>query len=219
MEALFWVLLAAQAEPADDPAAQAALRRLAERFRDARTLSARVSQSRKTSLLDRPVTSSGTLYYRREPARLVFHMTEPRPAEIHLDRAAYQVHRPDEKRLERLDFEGEDLAPRLLMVFEPKAEEMGRTFRVGREDAPAGEVRVVLEPRDDKVRRHLRRLSLALAEGDGALRRIAYTDAEGDEVVFTLTELKVNPELAPGLFELKVPEGTRILRHAVKLDK
>jgi len=220
MTLLLWVLAAAvQSEPADDESAKAALRKLSDRFRDARTLSARVAQSRKTALLDKPVTSSGALYYRREPARLVFRLTEPRPAEIHLDRSSYQVHRPDEKRLERIDLQGEDLASKLLTVFEPKAEEMGRTFRIGRETSSAGEVLIVLEPRDENVRRRLKRLALAVGEEDGTLRSISTTDAEGDELLFTLTDVKVNPDLAPGLFDLKVPEGTRVLRHAVKRDR
>src|SRR5690349_10016741 len=90
-------------DSAADAAAKAAFKKIAEKFKDMRTLSAKVVQQRRTELLDKTLLSSGTMYYRREPARLVFLLNEPRKAEIHMDRTSYQVYRPDEKRLERTD--------------------------------------------------------------------------------------------------------------------
>ena len=217
------VLLAATAcigpagaqDPPADVAARAAFRKLAERFKDVRMLSAKVVQIRRTELLDKPVTSSGTMYYRRDPARLVFHLTDPRKAEIHLDRASYQVYRPDEKRLERFDFSGEDVSARILMAFEPKPDEVGKAFAVRGGESHDGAVDVVLESSDEKVRKRLRKVTLTIAEADGALRRIAYVDGEGDEVRFDLSEVAINPELSPDLFVLKIPEGTRILRRTI----
>lgn len=202
----------------DDPA-QAALKRLAERFKDAKTLSAKMVQSRKTAILDQPIVSSGTLFYRREPGRLVFRMTEPRVTEIHVDKSAYQVYRPDEKRLERIEFENDAVLGRLLMVFEPRSEEIGKAFRVSKGEGAKGEIEILLEALDEKVKKRLTRISLSLDEKDASLKRITTVDAEGDEVRLELSELKLNPELDAAAFELKVPEGTRILKRAVKLEK
>jgi len=215
---LLLALLAQAATPPDDTA-QGALRRLSEKMKDARTLSAQVVQSRKTALLDTPIVSSGTLFYRREPGRLVFRMTAPRPAEIHLDASSYQVYRPDEKRLEQIEFESGDGAGRLLMVFQPKADEMGKAFTLKRGESRKGEIAVVLEPSDEKIRARVSKITLSLDEKDATLRRIQTTDAEGDEVTFELSELKINPEIDPSTFELKVPEGTRVLKHKARLDK
>jgi outer membrane lipoprotein-sorting protein len=219
MIALSIAVILAGLQEAPDPAAEAALRRLSDRFRDARTLSARVVQTRKTALLDRPLSSSGTLFYRRDPARLVFRMTEPRATEIHLDRASYQVYRPDEKRLERTDFADDETAPRLFMAFQPRSEEIGKAFSVRRGEGARGEIEVLLEPSDPKVKRHLSKLVLAMAEEDATLKRIATTDAEGDEVRIELSEVRVNPELPADTFDLSVPEGTRVFRHALKPGK
>ena len=202
----------------DDPA-HAALRRLSERMKDARTLSAKVVQSRKTALLDAPIVSSGTLYYRRDPARLVFRLTSPHTSEIHLDASAYQVYRPDEKRLEQFEFESGDAAGRLLMIFQPKPDEIGKAFAVRKGESKAGEIEVVLEPSDEKVRKRVAKLVLTLDEKDATLKRISTTDAEGDEVTFELTDLTINPEIDPAMFELKVPEGTRVLKRSAKLEK
>jgi outer membrane lipoprotein-sorting protein len=219
MKTLILLAVLAQAAALPDEAAQAALRKLSEKMKDARTLSAKVVQSRKTALLDEPIVSSGTLFYRRDPGRLVFRMTAPRSTEIHLDPSSYQVYRPDEKRLEQIEFEAGDGAGRLLMVFQPKADEMGKVFTLRKGESRSGELSVVLEPTDEKIRTRVSKIILSLDEKDATLRRIQTTDAEGDEVTFELSDLKINPEIDPGTFDLKVPEGTRILKHKAKLQK
>jgi outer membrane lipoprotein carrier protein len=209
--------LDAQDSPAD-VAAKAALRKLADRFKEARTLSARVTQSRKTELLEKPLISTGMMYYRRDPARMVFRLTEPRKAEIHMDRTSYQVYRPDEKRLERTDFENDDVTGKILMVFEPKPDDLGRTFAIRGGESKDGRIEVKLEPSDEKVRRRLKRVSLTIAEADGALHRLSYFDGEGDEVTLDLSDVAINPDLSADLFTLQVPEGTRVLRRTVKKE-
>ena len=201
-----------------DAAAKAALQKLADRFKEARTLSARVSQSRKTELLDKPLVSSGMMYYRRDPARLVFRLTEPRKAEIHMDRTSYQVYRPDEKRVERTDFENDDVTGKILMVFEPKPDDLGKTFAIRGGGSKDGRVEVRLEPSDEKVRKRLKRVSLTIAEADGTLQRLSYFDGEGDEVTLDLSDVVINPDLAQELFALQVPGGIRVFRRTVKKE-
>jgi len=201
-----------------DAAAKAALQKLADRFKEARTLSARVSQSRKTELLDKPLVSSGMMYYRRDPARLVFRLTEPRKAEIHMDKTSYQVYRPDEKRVERTDFENDDVTGKILMVFEPKPDDLGKTFAIRGGESRDGRIEVRLEPSDEKVRKRLKRVSLTIAEADGSLHRLSYFDGEGDEVTLDLSNVAINPDLGQNLFALQVPDGTRVLRRTVKKE-
>jgi outer membrane lipoprotein-sorting protein len=206
-------------ETAADEAAKAALKKLAAKLKEVRTLSAGVTQSRRTELLDKPIVSSGTLAYRREPAQLVFHLSEPRRAEILLDKASYQVYRPEEKRLERIDFEGEDVTGKILMVFEPKAEEIGKSFTIRGGDSRDGRIEVQLESSDERFRKRMKKIVLTIGEADGTLHRIAYTDADGDEVQFELSQVVLNPDLPADTFLLKIPEGTRVLRRTVRQDK
>jgi outer membrane lipoprotein-sorting protein len=177
-----------------------------------------VVQSRRTELTEKPIVSSGMMYYRRDPAKLVFHLVEPRKAEIHMDKTSYQVHRPDEKRVERTDFETEEVTAKILMVFEPKPDEIGKAFAIRGGAAKDGVLEVTLDATDEKVRKRLRKVVLSLVEADGALRSMGYTDGEGDEVRFELSDVAINPDLAPDLFTLKVPEGTRVLRRTMGKD-
>jgi outer membrane lipoprotein-sorting protein len=212
-------ILGAQDPSGPDERAKAAFGKLAEKFKDLRMLSAKVVQNRRTELMDKPITSSGTMYYRRDPAKLVFLLAEPRKAEIHLDRTSYQVYRPDERRLERTDFTGGDVTAKILMAFEPKTDEVGKTFTIHGGQSRDGQIDVRLESSDERVRKRLRSVTLTVAEADGALRRIVYVDGEGDEVQFDLSEVALNPELPPEVFTLKIPEGTRVLRRSVPADK
>lgn len=213
------VFLLASIGAQDEDAAKAALRKLSATLKDARTLSARVVQQRRTELTEKPITSSGMMYYRRDPARLVFHLTEPRKAEIHMDRSTYQVYRPDEKRLERTDFADEEVTGKILMVFEPKPDDLGKTFTIRGGASKDGRLEVTLESSDPKVRKRLRKIVLTVAEADGGLQSLSYTDGEGDEVKFEMSDVALNPDLAGDLFTLKVPEGTRVIRRTFAQDK
>ncbi|HEX7900205.1 MAG TPA: outer membrane lipoprotein carrier protein LolA, partial [Planctomycetota bacterium] len=133
------------------------LKALAERMKDAKTMTCKVRQVRKTALVERPLVSSGTMAYRREPGRLVFRLTEPRTSEIHMDRKTYQVYRPDEKRLERVEFEDDALTGQLLTLFEPKPDALGKTFRMSK----AGDD-ILLEPLDEKVKARVASLALTV---------------------------------------------------------
>jgi outer membrane lipoprotein-sorting protein len=206
-------------EPGADAAAKAALQKLCDRFKQLRSLSARIVQTRRTELLDKPIVSSGRMYYRREPARLVFQFSDPRKAVIHLDRTSYQVYRPDEKRLERIDFSGEDVSGTILMVFDPKMEAIEKGFSIRSAGSRVGQIDVSLEPADENARKRLKKLVLTIAESDAALTAIATTDGEGDDVRFDLSEVALNEEPAAGIFDLQIPEGTRVLRRTVKPDK
>ena len=212
MKTLACLILSLQGEDS----AKEALRRLSARLEKAETLSCKMTQSRTTALLEKPLVSKGTLYYRRNPGRLVFRLTEPRTTEIHLDRTTYQVYRPSENRLERTKFEDEAIGAHLLDVFRPKVESIEKRFTVKATAKEDGETEIHLVPTDDKIRRRLAALTLTVHGPDATLRRIVTTDADGDTVRLDLTDLSINPQLPKETFDLKVPEGTRVLQHSVK---
>src|SRR4029450_12824120 len=124
----------------------------------------------------------------------------------------------DETRWRRTDLENDELRGKILMVFEPKPDDLGRTFAIRGGESKDGVIDVRMEPSDEKVRKRLRRVSLSIAEADGALKRLSYFDAEGDEVTLDLSDVAINPDLAEGVFKLQVPDGTRVLRRTVKKE-
>ena len=196
--------------------AQETLRKLSARLEKAETLSCKVKQSRTTALLLKPLVSSGMLFYRRKPGRLVFRLTDPRTTEIHLDRKTYQVYRPAEKRLERTVFEGEALGAHLLEIFKPRVETIKKRFTLTASEGKDGETVIRMVPTDEKLRKRLTALTITVHDADATLRQIVITDPDGDTIRMDLTDLKINPKLQKKTFELIVGPGTRVLRHVLK---
>ncbi len=204
-------------DPADE--AKAVLARLSERMRAAKTLSAEFTQTRRSALLEQPIVSKGRLCYRRDPEALAFLLTEPSRSEVRFEKSAYAVYRPDEKQLERFEFEDDTVTRGLFMAFNPDVEKMGKFAKLriaGRKDGVAS---VVLEPVDDRAKRLFKSIALSIVEKDGALAGISYTDADGDDVEFALAGLAVDAAVPAETFAPKLPEGVKTLVHKVKADK
>ena len=188
------------------------LRALAEKMKGATSLRADVVQRRKTALLEEPIVSKGVLHWRREPGRLVILISEPGASRVQIDRASYEVWRPDEKRLERIEFAGDEGAGKLLQIFDPKPDEMGKAFEL----RSAGPGEILMIPKDEKVRKRVRSIGISVSISDGSLRRIRTEDADGDETVFELSKTELNPALPAGLWDLALPEGARVRVHRAR---
>src|SRR5262245_1259363 len=205
-----WVL-ALFAQAGDDGSARVALGKFSDRFREIRGLSASFVQSRRTALLAEPIKSSGKLSYRRDPAHLVFEVEKPHRASVHFDGKSYRVYRPDEKQLEHFEIEDSEMARWLFMAFNPKVEEIEKSFGIKAGSAKEDTLEVVLTPTEPKLLKAIARLTLLLvrgdAPGDPLLRRIGYVDPDQDEVSFEISDASLNPTFPPETFELKVPEG------------
>jgi len=186
--------------------AESALRKLEERARPVRTVSADFVQHRRTPLMKEPLKSSGTLHYRRDPERLVFLFTSPRASVVHLDRSWYRVYRPEARQLEEFELGDSESARWLFMAFHPRVDDVAKAFRLKTDGAD-----IAFEPRGGAV---IKRLSMRV-EGD-VVRRIEYVDADDEEVTFELSSLAIDPKVAPETFDLKVPDGVRVLRHRKK---
>lgn len=188
------------------------LRALAEKMKGATSLRADVVQRRKTALLEEPIVSKGVLHWRREPGRIVILLSEPKETRVQIDRASYEVWRPDEKRLERVEFAGDEGAGKLLQIFDPRPDEMGKAFEL----RSAGEGEIVMIPKDAKVRKRVKAIGISVSAADGSLKRIRTEDADGDETVFELAKTELDPPLPAGLWDLSLPEGSRVLVHRAR---
>jgi outer membrane lipoprotein-sorting protein len=206
-----------------DESARSALGRFSDRFRDLTGLSASFTQSRRSALLNEPIKSSGKLHYRRDPAHLVFEVEKPHRASVHFDGKSYQVYRPDEKQLEQFEIEDSEISRWLFMAFNPKIEEIEKSFIVKSGTAKEETLEVVLVPSESKLLKVIAKLTLLLSRGDAPgdplLRQIGYVDPDQDELSFEISNATLNPSFAPETFELKLPEGARVLKHKKKTNE
>ncbi len=213
-------LLPAQEQGVSDGVAEgtALLQRLAKAHAEVAHITASYVQRRTTKLVKKPLESSGAMAFRREPGCVVFRVAAPRVAVIRLDTRHYEVYRPEQARLERFVLPSDEM-PRLLFdalaLTETKLKE--RFAIAGSEPVAdrAGVRRVRLVPTDKKTRGVAAQVSLYIDAATGRLCGFGYTDPRGDVVEVELSDVQTPKEPAAETFELKVPEGTRVIEQKI----
>lgn len=212
---------AQDSRPASAPLAEvarSALHSLAERNGKAKVLRADYVQHRTTALRKKPLESKGTLWFRADPACIVFAVDEPKPARIRLDARAYEVLRPDQNQLERFLLASSDLPNALFESLRADWDKLllRLTFAGATEVDDGKALRIRFAPRDETVRPYLAELELEVARDGSAIRTVGYVDGQGDRVTITLTNLALDPKVETAPFDVPVPPGTAILQHTVE---
>lgn len=210
---------AQESRPASRPLeteAKAALDALARTHDAAKLLRADYVQERTTPLRKKPLVSQGTLWFRAEPACIVFAVAEPKQARIRLDVRAYEVFRPEQRQLERFLLASSDLPNALFGSLRSKWSDLQERlhFAGATLDASGKTLAIRFVPRDESVRPYLTGLELVVASDGSALREVSYVDGQGDRVRIVLSGLQLDPKPAEAPFDAKVPEGTAVLEHA-----
>ncbi|MEM7261584.1 MAG: outer membrane lipoprotein carrier protein LolA, partial [Planctomycetota bacterium] len=154
---------------ADAERAKKALEKLADRHASAKTLRGNFEQQIHTPLAKKPLRSTGTLFFRRDPACAVFVIDKPRRSIVRFDDTSYRVHRPEEKKAETFLFGDDDLAGSFVRVFAPSKGEMEKVFAIIRteEFAPSDSnlpklLEVTLAPKQKKLQAHFTQLALTV---------------------------------------------------------
>jgi len=212
-------LAQAQVKPQDLAIAHKVMQSLSDRHSKASLLSASYRQERSTILLRKPLVSRGTLAVRQAPACLVFRSDGQGAAIIRLTKDLYEVHRPALRTLERTRLTTSALSRALFQSFRPDPAEMEKSFCIQRVTRDKSELRVEYAPRDKLALRYLRSFSITFDQKTSGLRRIGYTDPQGDSVMLFLSNLQLDPKLDKATFELVTQPGTRILTHKPRRQK
>lgn len=210
---------------ADRDRAVALLRRHGERCNSVAVLVADYVQRRTTTLSKKPLLSSGSFLFVKQPAAVVFRAQKPRSSVVRLTTELYEVFRPRRKRLERFHLAGPELSRGLFAAVSGDAEQLLKDFdiagitskQVEGPDGGAAVVSIRLVPKLEATRKRLRELIVTLRpahKGDAGilLRAVSYRDHSGDSVAIELRKLRVNPKDAPTI-AFDVPKDTRILEH------
>ncbi len=215
---LLTVLLAAPQDSRPDSRAEARtlLTAVAAQQKDLRRARARYVQERTTTLRRQPMVTEGTLWFRKDPACIVFLAATPRPARIRLDAGSYEVYREQERQLERFLLGSSDLPNALFQAFSPDLRQLDARFTI-ESCTPGPETSIRLLPKLEGMRRFLTELTLTISRERLEVTRIAYRDGQGDLVAIRLEDLVRDPESDGDPFDPAVPEGTRVLVHPARL--
>lgn len=198
----------------DDASLIAELEAMQRKLADVRDLSTHFEQEKHTSLLRKPLKSSGKI---RMVGNLMRWDTQ-RPAEstMLIAEDGIRLYYPEQKLIEvyRLDQQMARMAASPV----PRIGVMKEHFVFGR--AAAGELLtgadegkflgVRLTPRQQSLRQHLKEVRLVIDRQSAYLKQMEMVDADGDRTVVKFDDLKVNTGLKAEELQLKAPAGTKI---------
>jgi outer membrane lipoprotein-sorting protein len=182
-------------------------------------LSARFEQDKFTSLLKKPLVSSGTV--RAAGSVIRWDTEEPEPCTLYADQSRLLLYYPRQKSEEvyPIDQEMGDLLtsplPRLTAIREHFKIELGSVAELSGEFAKAMSAHpealpLQLTPDDPELARHVQRVDVLLDPATGLTLLVETLDPDGDRTVISFSNVRRNVGLDVGQLELKVPADTTI---------
>jgi outer membrane lipoprotein-sorting protein len=165
-----------------------------------RTLTARFTETTTSSLLVRPLVARGTLAVER-PSRVVLRYTEPESRVVLIDNNKMTMSWPS---YQVMDI-GSAMGRVQRYFVDGSAADLRRQFDI--DDSQAGEkpglYRVVMVPKQKRIREALSRLELSVTRETMLLASMRMTFANGDTKTMALDNVTPNAPLPAGTFVLE----------------
>ena len=221
------LLQSAQQKPGDKaPAATSApqapelstkLDALDKKIAAIKDLSADFEQSKKTALLKKPMTSSGTIRLKGQRTR--WDTKKPHPTIMTIDAAEVRIYYPDQKTVEVYAIQGEmarlasSPLPRIGVIREQfEISEIKPTEIDGAADPKADLLAIALTPKSATVKEHIERIRVLIDAATACAKRVEITDADQEQTTITFTNVKLDSGLSDKDVELVTPPGTTVSR-------
>jgi outer membrane lipoprotein carrier protein len=192
------------AVPAPQNDAEALVRRIEARHRQAAGLTARFVQTYRSGAIGRELVEKGTLSL-KPPGRMRWEYLSPEKKTFVSDgRTSYFYVPADRQVIRREQADARDLPSMLLSG----QSDILATFEVGLETAGPGRPRLRLTPR--KPEAEIEHLYIDVDASD-RIRAILVIDAQGNRSQFAFDEIKENVSLPDRLFRFEVPRGVEVI--------
>ena len=170
-----------------------------------RTLTARFTETTTSSLLTRPLVSRGTLAVVR-PNRIVLLYDDPDRRTVLIDGDVMRMAWPARSLDQRTNIGAAQR--RIQRYFVNKSpSELRSHFDIAASvatDRP-GAWLVVMTPKRKQIKEGVARLELWLDQTSVMLQAMRMTFPNGDDKIMAFSDVKLNPEIDPSLFQIKSP--------------
>jgi len=191
------------------------IRRIDEKQRQIQTLTADFSQTRKTSLAKDPLTSSGTVKFKR-PDRVYFQYVKPEPMEMALDGKTIWIYSPVRSQAEKYSLgRSKRMTSYLELVmgiFQKTFAQLVENYTISLEGRDKDRLyRFRLQPKEERVQKFLYRVNLLIDILSGAILRFEMVERGQDRLILEFKNLQLNPSLTEEDLEIKIPPSVRVL--------
>jgi outer membrane lipoprotein carrier protein len=199
--AAVWLAGGAAASP--DPA-QALARRIEEKQRSARDLTARFVQTYRSGILGREVVEAGRVSI-KPPGRMLWEYREPEKKVFVSDGKTCYFYVPADRQVIVRDSAGERGLPAQLLS---GRSDLLSEFEVALEAAPAGRQRLRLVPREPDP--EIERVYLEI-DAEAHIRQLDILDVQGNWSQFRFDEIREDVGLPDRLFHFDIPPGVEVV--------
>ena len=201
--------------PAEDPALKKQLEAIDARAGKIKDFTADFRQEKFTSLLKKPLVSSGTV--RVSGTVIRWDTQKPEPAVLYSDGREVRMYYPDQTLLEiytigqRLGALASSPLPRLATLRKhfTLARSDGKSFQPPK-DRQVLPLRLV--PIDESLREHVQQIDVLLDVEAAHILELEMVDADGDRTHVNFSAVRLDTGIKPRDLELTVPEDTTVSR-------
>jgi len=188
------------------------LQKFNERQQAVQSLTATFTERKDLSLLAKPVVSNGTFLYAK-PARIKWEYSAPEPRVFLITEDRFVAYYPNQKRAEEVPL-SKLAGRRVFRVFGigQSSEDLQKFFDLSQAD-PGDEKDCYLLVLTPKRRRVKDRLQLVRFWVDGKTylpRKLEYLESDGDSTLLSFANIRLNPEIAEGRFNVDIPKDVQI---------
>jgi outer membrane lipoprotein-sorting protein len=185
-----------------------------------RTLSAEFTQTTRSPLLKDPIVAQGR-FYLTKPDSVLWEYQSPEPMRFVVAEGSYTGYFPQRKRAETRDIKR--WSEQLFRFFGvgQGSKELGKFYDLALGDpGPDGKgaYLLVLSPKKRRVRKNVDEVRLWVDASTLLPVRIDYMGRDGNQRELRFLNTRVNPDLAAGLYDVKIPAGVPITNGFSGLD-
>jgi outer membrane lipoprotein-sorting protein len=185
-----------------------------------RTLSAEFIQTTRSPLLKDPIVARGQ-FYLTKPDSVLWEYQSPEPMRFVVAEGSYTGYFPERKRAEKRDIKR--WSEQLFRFFGvgQGSKELGKFYELALGEATAdekGAYLLVLSPKKRRVRRNVDEVRLWVNTSTLLPVRIDYMGRDGSQRELRFLNTRLNPDLATGLYNVKIPAGVPITNGFSGLD-
>jgi outer membrane lipoprotein-sorting protein len=185
-----------------------------------RTLSAEFTQTTRSPLLKDPIVAQGR-FYLTKPDSVLWEYQSPEPMRFVVAEGSYTGYFPQRKRAETRDIKR--WSEQLFRFFGvgQGSKELGKFYDLALGDpGPDGKgaYLLVLSPKKRRVRKNVDEVRLWVDASTLLPVRIDYMGRDGNQRELRFVNTRLNPDLASGLYDVKIPAGVPITNGFSGLD-
>jgi len=193
-----------------DPAFRQVLERFDEAQAKVTSISARFVERKEIGLLKNAVIQKGEFYHTK-PDKFLWEYVSPEPKMLLMNDKTLVAYYPVQKEAEEIQTR---LSRKLVKYFG-----LGQIFADLQEyynlsmepdDTVPGTHLIVMKPKQKRLEKRLLEVRIWLDDEINQVRRLEYREADGDRTLFTFEDIRVNPPISAGRYEINLPADVKI---------